>query len=106
MSNWATYDGGRSIGKIGAEGGLILYDEEYQKGARITLKRGKEFISVSCNFYGWMDHTRFFNALSEAEREYRSMKTAIAGMMDPLKLNRSDKLKGWEAISEFVRRFP
>lgn len=106
MSNWVTYDGGRSIGKTGAAGDLILYDEEHNLGVRITLKRGKTFISVSCNFYGWMDHTRFFNTLSEAEREYRSMKTAIVGMMESLKSASSNKLKGWEAISEFVRRFP
>lgn len=106
MSNWATYDGGRSIGKTSPAGDVILYDEEHHLGARITLRRGKNFISVSCNFYGWVDHTRFFNALSEAEREYRAMKTAIAAMMEPLKSAASNKLKGWEAISEFVRRFP
>ena len=106
MSNWVTYSGGKSIGKVGADGSIILYDEECKSSARITLRRAQNFISISCNFYGWMDHTRFFNTLSEAEREYRSMKPAIVGMIEPLKTSGADKIKGWEVISEFVRRFP
>ncbi len=106
MSNWVTYNSGQSIGKTGADGGIILYDEEHKQGARITLRRGRDFISISCNFYGWMDHTRFFTTLSDAEREYRYMKSAIVGIMDSLKAAGGDKLKGWETISEFVRRFP
>ena len=74
MSNWFAYDDGRSIGSVGAEGGEILRDEEHEAGARVTLKRGSSYVSVSCNVYGWMDHTRFFGSVTEAQREYMLMK--------------------------------
>jgi hypothetical protein len=74
MSAWIAFDDGRSIGKVSAEGGVILRDDEHEQGARITLKRGASHISISCNIYGKMDHTRFFKTVSEAEREYNPMK--------------------------------
>jgi hypothetical protein len=106
MSSWFAYDDGRSIGSVSAEGGVILRDEEHASGARVTLKRGSSFISVSCNVYGWIDHTRFFNSVTEAQREYILMKSSVGSMVDNiLSANKSD-LKMWEAIAEFVRRFP
>jgi hypothetical protein len=106
MNSWLAYDDGRSIGKVGAEGGVILLDDEHGTNARITLKRGSGYISVSCNLYGWIDHTRFFGTLSEAQREYGLMKSAMEAMIkNILEVGASD-LKMWEAIAEFVRRFP
>ena len=68
MSNWVAYEMGRSIGKVSAEGGLIMRDEEHPGGARITFKRGSGHISVSCNLYGWVEHTRFFGTTADAQR--------------------------------------
>ena|SRR5688572_13290760 len=104
MSNWSSYNFGKSIGATG-EGGVILYDEEHTDGARITLKRAKSYVSVSLNIYGWMDHTRFFNSDMDAQREYRAMRTTINTVLDLINNEASD-IKIWEAISEFVRRFP
>ncbi len=106
MTNWLAYDDGRSIGKSGSEGGVILQDEEYLKDARITLKRGEKFVSVSCNIYGWINHTRFFAAVPEAERDFKVMKSELGKVMDIIVEADSDSIRGWEAISEFVRRFP
>lgn len=106
MSNWLAFDEGRSLGKTSAEGGVILRDDEHPDGARITLKRGNGYISISCNLYGWMDHTRFFGALSDAQREYAAMKTALNAVLAVIKTNGVREIKVWEAISEFVRRFP
>ena len=77
MSAWTAFDDGRSIGKVGAEGGVILRDDEHEQGARITLKRGASYIAISCNIYGKMDRTLFFKTFSEAEREYNPMKKRI-----------------------------
>jgi hypothetical protein len=106
MSSWFAYKGGRSIGSVGAEGGEILRDEEHEAGARVTLKRGSSYVSVSCNVYGWMDHTRFFGSVTEAQREYILMKSFLGNMVENILLAGKSELKMWEAIAEFVRRFP
>jgi hypothetical protein len=106
MSNWVEYKNGNSIGKISAEGGVILRDEEHPHGGRITLKQGKTFISVSCHIYGWIDHTRFFHSVPEAQREFVIMKNKIGSMLDDILGAGKDELKMWEAIADFVRKFP
>lgn len=106
MSSWSPYDNGRSIGKVSAEGGVILRDEEHKRKARITLKRGGSFISVSCNVYGRMDHTRFFVTITEAQREYILMKSSLGNMIDNVLSTDAKDIQIWEAISQFVRRFP
>ncbi len=106
MSNWFAYNDGRSIGEVSAEGGVILRDEEHRRGGRVTLKQGKTFVSVSSHIYGWMDHTRFFKSVNEAQREYVIMKNILGGMMDDILAAGANDLKMWEAIADFVRRFP
>lgn len=100
------FNKGRSIGTESAEGGLILSDEENDGGARITLKRGSRYVSVSLNIYGWMDHTRFFSADADAQREYRAMRSAVSTVLDVINSEDVSDIKIWEAISDFVRRFP
>lgn len=103
-SNWSSFNFGKTIGATN-EGGIILFDEEHTDLARITLKRNKTFISVSMNIYGWMDHTRFFNSDTDAQREYRAMRNSVADVLNLINEDAQD-IKIWEAISEFVRRFP
>ena len=106
MSNWVAYEMGRSIGKVSAEGGLIMRDEEHPGGARITFKRGSGHISVSCNLYGWVEHTRFFGTTADAQREYVAMKSALANVLGVINTKGVKEIKIWEAISDFVRKFP
>jgi hypothetical protein len=106
MTKWRIYDYGRSIGSVGAEGGEVLRDEEHELGARITLKRGNNYISVSCSIYGWIDHTRFFGSVTEAQREYILMKPTLANMVENILSTGNGSLKMWEAVANFVRRFP
>ena len=106
MSKWAAYENGKSIGKVSSEGGVILRDEEHPEGARITLKQGRDYVSVACNVYGWMDHTRFFGTVMEGQREYLNMKASMSDMMDIISESHSNSIKVWEAIAIFVRRFP
>ncbi len=105
MSNWTPYNNGSSVGQTSAEGGVILRDEEHQRGARITLKQGKTFIAVSCHIYGWIDHTRFFHTLTEAQREYIIMRAALGSVMEDVAAGAND-IKMWEAIANFVKKFP
>lgn len=106
MNKWTIFNRGLTIGMTSAEGGLILSDEEIPDGARITLKRGNAFVSVSMNIYGWMDHTRFFSGNDDAMREYRAMKPAAVEVLTIINTEGVSDIKIWEAISDFVRRFP
>ena len=99
MSNWQPYNRGRSIGIKGSEGGTIVRDEEHLLGARMTIKQGKDYVSISCNISGMIDHTRFFKGMKAAERE-------LAKVMDSISFAKAADIKVWEAISEFVARFP
>ena len=106
MSSWSIYNKGQTIGTISAEGGLILSDEFNEDGARITLKRGNGYVSVSLHIRGWMDHTRFFATDADAQREYRAMRSAVITVLNIIKAEGVSDIKVWEAISDFVRRFP
>jgi len=106
MSNWFAYADGETIGSVSAEGGVILRDEGHEAGARLTLKRGSNYVSVSCSISGWMDHTRFFGTVTEAQREYLLMKPSLSNMVENILSAGESDLKMWEAIADFVRRFP
>ena len=106
MSSWSIYNKGKTIGTTTAEGGLILSDESNDDGARITLKRGNSYVSVSLHIHGWMDHTRFFSTDADAQREYRAMRAAVINVLAVINAEGASEIKVWEAISDFVRRFP
>jgi len=105
MSNWLAYDNGRGNNNAGAEGGEILRDEKHIGGARVTLKHGSSYV-ISCSVYGWMDHTRFFSSAADAQREYLLMKSSLTNMVENISSAGGSDLKMWEAIADFVRRFP
>jgi hypothetical protein len=82
MSAWVAFDDGRSIGKIGTEGGVILRDEKRPLVGRITLKHGATHITVSCKIKGWMDDTVFFKGIPDAERVHNTMKRSLAKVIE------------------------
>lgn len=106
MSNWQPYNLGRSIGVKGSEGGVIIRDEEHPLGARMTIKQGRDYVSVSCNISGKIDHTRFFREMSAAEQEYSNMQREMTRVIGAISSAKAADIKVWEAISEFVTRFP
>ena len=106
MSAWVAFDDGRSIGKVNREGAVILQDERHSLGGRITLRRGSAHISVSCKINGWMDHTRFFKTVPDAEREYHVMKKALIKVIEMSAAAKRGDVAAWEVISVFVAKFP
>lgn len=106
MSKWINYKNGSTIGTTSAEGAVILRDEEHERGGRVTLKQGETFVSVSCHIYGKIDHTRFFNSVPEAQRDFIVMKNVLGSILDDILGTGADEIKVWEAIADFVRRFP
>lgn len=103
---WRPYQLGQSIGKKDAEGSTIVRDEEHPLGGRLTIKKGKGFISVSCMIAGRMDHTRFFEKMPEALYAYEQMKPELETILRNLAHASPTDIKAWELISEFVMRFP
>lgn len=106
MNSWFAYNEGITIGAKGPEGDVILMDEAHPIGARVTIKEGAQYVSVSCNIYNWINHTRFFSTVTEAKREFEIMKDALLQIIDLLAAKEINKIKVWEEISNFVRRFP
>jgi hypothetical protein len=110
--SWLPCDDGASLGERGCEGGVILRDDEYRGGARITLERGGFApFSITCGVYGWMVHTRFFSTLPEAEREYALMQPDLAAIVDSQPLAADPDVDAkmdavTAAIGRFVDRFP
>jgi hypothetical protein len=104
MSNWQPYNLGRSIGTRSPEGGVIVRDEEHPLGARIILKEAREYISISCNISGRIDHSRFFRKMSDAQSEYDLMKDELVKVAKLVSMTKSS-VKGWEAIAVFVSKF-
>jgi hypothetical protein len=105
MNDWKPYNRGRSIGLKSPEGGVILCDEEHPLGVRITLKEAKEYISISCNISGLIDHSRFFTKMPDAQNEYEVMKDELVKVAKKISLAKSSNIKAWEAIAVFVSRF-
>ena len=106
MSKWNPYNRGRSIGVKGSEGSVIVRDEEHPLGARMTIKQGKDYVSVSCNIAGKIDHTRFFKEMRAADREYTVMQKEMEKVLSAISSVKAADIKVWEAISTFVARFP
>lgn len=106
MSNWLPYNNGITIGAKGPEGDIILMDDAHPIGARITIKQGAQYFSVSCNIYNWINHARFFNTEDDAKREFLVMEEALLEIINLLSVREIYNIKVWEAISNFVRRFP
>jgi hypothetical protein len=108
---WHPFIDGESIGKLGTEEGMIVKDEEYDGGARITLEREGETapFAITCGVYGWMVHTCFFGVEEAATGAYDAMKTDLGRIVDILPDEKSfERIKPTviRAIDEFVVRFP
>jgi hypothetical protein len=111
--SWYAFDSGKSLGERGSESGTIIRDEEYERGARITLEHAcpSAPFTITCGVYGWMCHTRFFGTESEAQSEFESMKSELSRIVSiiPLVTDLEVDSKSrtvCDFISEFVKRFP
>jgi hypothetical protein len=109
---WYPFLAGGTIGETGTENGIILRDEEYSAGARITLERdGHTPFAITCGIYDWMVHTRFFAIQQEADEAFEVMKVELARLVDLLP-SRDDPQanerasEAGEQISDFIKDFP
>ncbi len=105
---WYSFEGGKTIGARGSEGGTIVRDEEHGDGARITLEREtlhRVPFAITCGIYGWMVHTRFFADEPTAFDAFDSMRRSI-GTILTLLAREPDGDSVSEAIDEFVEKYP
>jgi hypothetical protein len=112
VMGWYPVAVGGTIGETGAEYGIILRDEEYRTGARITLERdGHRPFAITCGIYGWMVHTRFFATEREAEEAFEIMKMELARIVDLVPLRDDPQAHErtaatGEEIRAFIKNFP
>ncbi len=110
-SSWHAFEDGNTLGQPGSEEGTIARDEEHDLGARITLERDARVapFAITCGIYGWMVHTRFFDAEVEAEAEYGQMRSAIAALLEAAEqaagVDGGRKVL-MDGVSGLVERFP
>jgi hypothetical protein len=112
VMDWHGFDDGSSIGSAGSERGTIIRDEELSSGARITLERDGHTApyAITCGVYGWMVHTRFFEAEAVAQLEFERMKAELAAIVDAVPVTVDPEAEDTrvviQRIGEFVENFP
>jgi hypothetical protein len=104
--SWQAYEGGKTIGDVGSENGIIIMDEEVEGLSRITLERNADNIpfAITCAIYGWLVHTVFFSTEREAQETYIVMKRDlefIAHIVD----TQDDFAPIVEAAEKFVDKY-
>jgi hypothetical protein len=108
---WVPYKDGNTIGLRGSESGVILEDQEYRSGARITLESGAPGapFAITCGAYGLFVHTRLFSREDEARGDFTEMKNGLRKMVDlSLDPATSEQIDGilMEVASRFVDQYP
>lgn len=78
---WKTCLEGATIGTLGSEEGVIVYDEEYGSECRITLENCKEYYAITCGIYGLMMHTAFAGE-DDFQSKYDLMKKELQEFLD------------------------
>ena len=76
---WNAFENGATIAQKGSEQGIVLRDEEHQRGARITLERDgcTAPFSITCGIYGLFVHTAFAASEPEALQKYVAMQQRL-----------------------------
>jgi hypothetical protein len=111
QSGWYPFDAGSTTGETGSENGIILRDEGYVGGARITLERdGYTPFAITCGIYGWMVHTCFFLTEEEANVTFEPMKAELARIIDLIPLRDDQEADRqlpvfYDALDAFTRQF-
>lgn len=112
LMEWHPAEAGSTIGDIGTENGIILRDEVYSGGARITLERdGYTPFAITCGISGWMVHTRLFATEQEANEAFETMKSELACILDLIPSHDDPQAnermtEAGEAMRAFIKEFP
>ena len=91
LNLWNMFDNGSTIGVEGSESGVIIIDEEYSLGARITIEKNTEVAprAITLGIYGYLMHTFYCDDMPfTADKNYRWFKRKIE---DFFRIERGDK---------------
>lgn len=105
---WKPNDDGKSLGKLGSEGGTVILEDRHSDGALITLEmRCRDCIpfAITCGVFGLMVHTCSFLWEDEARRSYAEMKDAVSTMLARLLSDPEDTDLAADLCAEFIDRF-
>ncbi len=106
---WHPFNGGRTLGTIGTESGVILRDDEHERGARITLEQNAKAApySITCEIYEWFSQTHYVDDLVESRTQYDAMETAIENILGliPLEPDPGADAVVMDAVSSFFAEF-
>lgn len=80
MKKWIDYKGGFTVGEKGSENGIILKDQEFDGGCRITLENCPKYHAITCGIYGAMVHTVFCSPDNSADI-FEQMKNELGKFM-------------------------
>jgi len=94
--DWYNFDKGRTLGKKGAEQGIIISDMENINGARITVEKDTATAPYAITFgiYGLMLHTHFKSTPEEVQLYLdwvRSTMHKVFALYEQDEKNRSDE---------------
>ena len=80
---WKQVNNGSTINTVGSENGIIINDEEFDLGARITLEKDGQTapFSITCGIYGLFVHTAFFGNSIESTQKYEKIKLEIQAFL-------------------------
>jgi len=109
---WKPFDGGKTQGTTGREGGVITADEEYDGAARILVEEGclRAPYALTASVYGYMLHTRFVADDETAQYALDEMKQALIALVDLMPGDDdSDDIEKTQVMTEaaesFMRRY-
>lgn len=96
--DWSEFEGGKTIGTKGSEGGTIIADIENSKGARVTLEKecGNIPFAITIGIYGLMFHTHFESELKSAEEYLLDSKLRINKIIDLYEVPEEKRSEIWQ----------
>ena len=103
---WYPYNNGQTIGQLGSENGVTIYDEEHEEGARITLEKDGTIApySITIGIYGAMFHTHFMGSIEEGELHYVGMKLMIEKAL--YVWDKDDQAPFYKAEEDIIAQYP
>jgi hypothetical protein len=95
--DWHDFDKKETIGRTGAEGGIIIADLENIHGARITVERDSAAApwSITFGIYGLLFHTHFKSHPDEVTQSLHWLQTTINKVFGMYELPEDQRDDNW-----------
>lgn len=99
MKQWLPYKNSKTIGEIGSQGGVIVFDEEYADICRLTVEKfGDDSCIRICDIYNSSWRFRFFSSEESAINSCIELEPEMAKFIEKHPEGISDI--GWSVFFE------